>query len=558
MVVDTGAYPGMGGDARRHRRAACSRGRTRSGALEFEFTAAVTNKATYVAYRGPWAAETFVRERMIDIIARELGVDPLEVRRRNLVTQGDEPRDDDHRAEPRRRHGARVARAHGRARRPRRRSAHRQARGARRGPLPRHRHRHLHRGGARARAGADGGVMGNEHDAHAARGRRHRHRVHRQMPHGQGHETTLAQIAADEIGVPFEQVRDRRRRQRPACRSASPVAAASATMAGGAVAAHGPGAARRRCSTLASHLLEASADDLEIVDGTGRRAGRAGQRDERWPRSWPRREPGRCPTTSTRPRGRQRLRRRRGRVVGRHALRHRRGRHRDRARRDRALRRGRGLRRADQPGHRRRPGARRRRPGHRRRAARALGLRRRRPVPRRHVHGLPAADDHRDPAHRDPPPRDGAARSRRELPRRRRGRDDRVAADAVSTPSRTPRRRSASPSPSSTCRRSGSSSSSARRDSCPWQIGRGPSARSVGAWTAEEGQPMLLKWWWAGLPARSPPSGPSSVVCGPMCCDLTPQGPAGRTLVRAAGRREPRTMLLKWWVGCSSGCGRSP
>ena len=28
-----------------------------------------------------------------------------------------------------------------------------------------------------------------------------------QMPHGQGHETTFAQIAADEVGVPFEQVR---------------------------------------------------------------------------------------------------------------------------------------------------------------------------------------------------------------------------------------------------------------------------------------------------------------------------------------------------------------
>ena len=28
-----------------------------------------------------------------------------------------------------------------------------------------------------------------------------------QMPHGQSHQTTLAQIAADEFGVPFEQVR---------------------------------------------------------------------------------------------------------------------------------------------------------------------------------------------------------------------------------------------------------------------------------------------------------------------------------------------------------------
>ncbi len=35
------------------------------GALEFTFTATVTNKATYVAYRGPWAAEVFTRERTV-------------------------------------------------------------------------------------------------------------------------------------------------------------------------------------------------------------------------------------------------------------------------------------------------------------------------------------------------------------------------------------------------------------------------------------------------------------------------------------------------------------
>ena len=28
-----------------------------------------------------------------------------------------------------------------------------------------------------------------------------------QVPHGQGHETTLAQVAADELGVPIERVR---------------------------------------------------------------------------------------------------------------------------------------------------------------------------------------------------------------------------------------------------------------------------------------------------------------------------------------------------------------
>ena len=34
---------------------------------------AVTNKATYVAYRGPWAVETWVRERMLDEVAASWG-----------------------------------------------------------------------------------------------------------------------------------------------------------------------------------------------------------------------------------------------------------------------------------------------------------------------------------------------------------------------------------------------------------------------------------------------------------------------------------------------------
>ena len=59
--------------------------------LSFASTVAITNKASYVAYRGPWAAETFVRERMINLIAAELGMDPLEIRLRNVVTRGEPP-----------------------------------------------------------------------------------------------------------------------------------------------------------------------------------------------------------------------------------------------------------------------------------------------------------------------------------------------------------------------------------------------------------------------------------------------------------------------------------
>ena len=41
-------------------------------ALGFESTGVITNKATYVAYRGPWASETFVRERILDLSRRSL------------------------------------------------------------------------------------------------------------------------------------------------------------------------------------------------------------------------------------------------------------------------------------------------------------------------------------------------------------------------------------------------------------------------------------------------------------------------------------------------------
>ena len=59
--------------------------------LEFDVRVVATNKATYVAYRGPWEAETFVRERMLDEIAADVGLAPEVVRRRNLLTSDEFP-----------------------------------------------------------------------------------------------------------------------------------------------------------------------------------------------------------------------------------------------------------------------------------------------------------------------------------------------------------------------------------------------------------------------------------------------------------------------------------
>ena len=78
VVLDQGAYPLPNvGSKLLHRRVRVifpSAYRIRD--YEFDAKIVFTNKATYVAYRGPWAVETWVRERLLDRIARELGARP--------------------------------------------------------------------------------------------------------------------------------------------------------------------------------------------------------------------------------------------------------------------------------------------------------------------------------------------------------------------------------------------------------------------------------------------------------------------------------------------------
>ena len=92
--------------------------------------------------------------------------------------------------------------------------------------------------------------------------------ITQQQPHGQGHETTLAQVAADELGVRFEDVVVRYGDTDftpPALISTG--GSRAATFANGAVL-HVSRDLRQRLLTIAAELLEASADDLEIAEGT--------------------------------------------------------------------------------------------------------------------------------------------------------------------------------------------------------------------------------------------------------------------------------------------------
>ena len=61
-------------------------------ALAYDAYAVLTNKCPAGAYRGVgMALGTFVRERLVDMLARRAGLDPAEVRRRNFVGAGELP-----------------------------------------------------------------------------------------------------------------------------------------------------------------------------------------------------------------------------------------------------------------------------------------------------------------------------------------------------------------------------------------------------------------------------------------------------------------------------------
>ena len=264
MVIDTGSYPVMGTMVPGIVEAMLP-GPYKLAALGFESTAVATNKASYVAYRGPWASETFVRERALDLLARDLGLDPLEIRLRNVAPRTEPPAT---MITGRPLVGVTTKESLERVAQLvdipafRRRQQEERARGRYLGiglatfieaaPGPRS------PGGPEGPMGMESMRLRLEEDGIVTL-------FTGQMPHGQSHQTTLAQIAADEFGVPFEQVR--------VVVGDSDVVpfgltggSRSATMTGGA-ALHGARQLKVKVLDFASHLMEASARDLEIIDG---------------------------------------------------------------------------------------------------------------------------------------------------------------------------------------------------------------------------------------------------------------------------------------------------
>jgi carbon-monoxide dehydrogenase large subunit len=272
VVLNAGAYPidPFPGAIMAGAISSSFQGPSKLEAIAATNRAVFSNKATYVSYRGPWATGDFLRERMLDVIARELGLDPLDVRRRNYIHRGEPPLNmltgqpytgvttqeaieqaarivgwDDFKA------AQQAARDEG---------------------------RYLGLGLASYLEAAPGpknpatgqsaaGMLGNETSHVSVERDGSITVITQQHPHGQGTQTTLAQVAADELGVSFDQVT-----VKYGDTDITPFALVStggsraATMANGSVL-FSSRALREKIVSIAAELLEAAPQDLELRDG---------------------------------------------------------------------------------------------------------------------------------------------------------------------------------------------------------------------------------------------------------------------------------------------------
>ena len=234
----------------------------------YAITTVLTNKCPSGPYRAPMLICGWVTEGTVDAVARALDLDPVEVRRRNMLAEADLPYvtateltyRSVHPRETLERALAAVDYA-----------------GARR---------------AQAEARADGrivgigvatyvepntygsefyrtaGIAGSGHDAAIVR-IEPSGAVSAQIgivSQGQGHQTTVAQALADELAVPIEQVR-----VLAGDTAAAPYGMGTRGSRGGVVSAGAAlGAARilkEKLLRIAAHLLETPVDDLELADG---------------------------------------------------------------------------------------------------------------------------------------------------------------------------------------------------------------------------------------------------------------------------------------------------
>lgn len=262
FLMDAGAYNPYAITVS-YNSAAHLRGQFAIDHLRVESLAVLTNKAPVTPVRGAGRPEvTFVMDRVIGLVAHELGFDAIEVRRRNLIRpdqmpyamgmpyrdgvdivydSADFPAQLDQALEL---FGYEAFRAEQEAARAQ---------------------------GRRLGVGVSSYVEGSGYGPHEGAVVRVDASGHVSVatgakPHGQGLETTLSQICADQLGVRPEDVTVTGGDTSLIAHGIGTFASRSAVTAGSAVGV-AAGMVREKVLTVAAELLEADRSDLDIVDG---------------------------------------------------------------------------------------------------------------------------------------------------------------------------------------------------------------------------------------------------------------------------------------------------
>jgi carbon-monoxide dehydrogenase large subunit len=258
VVGDAGAYAGFGGALPVGPTRLMAQGTYRIPRIGFDVAVALTNTAPMGAFRGagrPEAAEML--ERLMDLAADELGVDPVEMRRRNLLRpeelplvtltgaayeSGDYPKALD---EAVRLAGYDELRAEQAARRER---GDRKLLGV----------------GVASYVEVTAGMGGSEYGGVEVHPDGTATVSAGTSAHGQGHATSFSMIAADLLGIPLDRIRFVQSDTAIVPRGGGTGGSRSLQMAGNAV----QGAATEvldRARELTAELLEASPDDVAVL-----------------------------------------------------------------------------------------------------------------------------------------------------------------------------------------------------------------------------------------------------------------------------------------------------
>lgn len=113
-------------------------------------------------------------------------------------------------------------------------------------------------------------------------------------PHGQGHETTFAQIASDELGIPFDRIHVRFGDTATVLQGVGTMGSRGVPTGGSAVKVVS-GRVLARAKKIAAHLLEASEADLEVNDNAFNVRGSPGKKVSWGDVAWASYQPLRLP-----------------------------------------------------------------------------------------------------------------------------------------------------------------------------------------------------------------------------------------------------------------------